>query len=453
MKKFWIGALLILFILGINGCGKKEENVVREPEWETVEEEKETKPVGEGSGIGLADDEVEKKRDEENYGDLVEELIENQSFEVELDEWGEVFFAAALTDESKQPRFMLLKNHEVVYTFPETSKSLDDKFLEVSAVAFRDYNGDGKKDVIVLITYTDGQEMWNEPQIFLQDNSDNMFYLDHPELEGYQVEGPTETGTAFYRDTFLEEFLRKEGMTDSVAALADSWVDYVDYADSLLGIFGAEQQIKLFAKNRETWTAGMDYANDIYCFTLADMSYDGKLTLITSNQGGTGAYTYSEFYQIEDKGELKKLETSFREGDSQPDMIEESMSVYCSFSVSGNKNHFIVHDMLKDSPANYVYRVSSLCIQDGFVLETPLASQMVVYEGEENSARITSEDCNGNELTEAEYENFADTYYSNMGLTKKTASFEWINISSLERASDEEAEEMLRRAYEGFSLK
>lgn len=416
IRSMFFGALLFLTV---SGCGTKEEDVVREPQWKKIEER----------------------------------LIEGQSFEVELDGWGKVFFAAAVPSEGGgTPRFMLIRENEVVYTFPETPGSAGSQFTEVSAVAFQDYNRDGKKDVIVLTGYTDGQKRWNVPEIFLQENPDNMFYLDHPELEEYRVEGSAQTGQDFYRDAFLEEFLSKEGLTDSVESLADSWGEYVDYADSLTGSFGVMRQIKLFAENREIWTEGMDYANDVHRFTIANLGYDGKLTLIAANQGGTGCYTYSEFYQIDEKGGLKKLENSFKEGDSQPDIMEDGMAVYCSFSLSGNRNHFIVHDMLKDSPTTYVYRVNSISVQDDFVLETPLAGRMVIYEGEGDAARISSEDCNGNGLTEEEYENFADTYYSRMGLTKKTAGFQWADVSSLEGVSDEEAEEMLERVYEGFSL-
>lgn len=433
MKRIGMMVFVVLLIGSVNGCGKKEENAVQEPQWETVEERE----------------------------DLAEGLIEDQSFEVELDGWGKVFFAsAAPSEDDGSPHFMLMKDNEVVYTFPETPKSADEKFVQVGAVAFRDYNMDGKKDVLVLVTYSDGLSSWNEPRVFLQENSDNMFYLDYPDMESYRVFQDIESGRkeemggeAFYRDTFLEEYLSKQGLTDSISAFADSWADYVEYLDSLSGNYGVERQIELFAENREIWAQGMDYANDVHCFTLASMGYDGKLTLIVANQGGTGAYTYSEFYQIDEKGELKRLETSFKEGDSQPDIITESMTVYSSFSLAGNRNYFIVHDMLKDSPGSYIYRVSSLSIQDGFILETPLASQTVIYEGEDQSARISSEDCNGNELTEEEYENFADTYYSNMGMTKQTAGFEWVDVRSLEGAGDGEAEVMLKRAYEGFSLR
>lgn len=426
MKKAGIILLMAVLSFGITGCGKSDGEIVAEPQWESVD----------GTKVPFA-----------------EGMIPEQSFETELDGWGKIFFVSVMPQgESGAPRFMLIKNGETVYTFPEPSKNPDGKFEAVSAVAFQDYNKDGKKDVIVLAEYGSGENRRNEAMVFLQENSDNMFYLDHPELKDYKVDGKTETGPSFYRDTFLEEYLSKQKLTERMADLSDSWADYVDYADSLAGSFSTERQIKIFAENRAVWMEGMDYANDVFRFTVAGLSNDGRPVLIVSNQGGTGIYTYSNFYKIDKKGELQKLETSFQEGDSQPDIIRESMTVYSSFSTEGIKNHFIVYDLIKDSPGTYFERVSSLCVSDDFVLETPLASLQTVYEGEGYSANITGEDCSGNALTQEEYENFADTYYGNMGLTKKMAAFKWIDVKTLEGMSDEEAEKLLTEAYEGFSM-
>lgn len=439
MKKAGIILLMAVLSFGITGCGKSDGEIVAEPQWESAD------ASGAGNEKGAGGDGTKVP--------FVEGMIPEQSFETELDGWGKIFFVSVMPQgESGAPEFMLIKNGETVYTFPEPSKNPDGKFEAVSAVAFQDYNKDGKKDVIVLAEYGSGESRRNEAMVFLQENSDNMFYLDHPELKDYKVDGKTETGPSFYRDTFLEEYLSKQKLTERMADLSDSWADYVDYADSLAGSFSTERQIKIFAENRAVWMEGMDYANDVFRFTVAGLSNDGRPVLIVSNQGGTGIYTYSNFYKIDKKGELQKLETSFQEGDSQPDIIRESMTVYSSFSTEGIKNHFIVYDLIKDSPGTYFERVSSLCVSDDFVLETPLASLQTVYEGEGYSAHITGEDCSGNALTKEEYENFADTYYGNMGLTKKMAAFKWIDVKTLEGMSDEEVEKLLTEAYEGFSM-
>ena len=460
MKKAGIILLMAVLSFGITGCGKSDGEIVAEPQWESVDGENNSPNTDNGGALENMDgaDASGAGNEKEAGGDgtkvpFVEGMIPEQSFETELDGWGKVFFASVMPQgESGTPGFMLIKNGETVYTFPETSISPDGKFEAVSAVAFQDYNKDGKKDVIVLAEYGNGENRRSEAMVFLQENSDNMFYLDHPELKDYKVDGKTETGPSFYRDTFLEEYLSKQKLTERMADLSDSWADYVDYADSLAGSFSTERQIKIFAENRAVWMEGMDYANDVFQFTVAGLSNDGRPVLIVSNQGGTGIYTYSNFYKIDKKGELQKLETSFQEGDSQPDIIGESMTVYSSFSAEGIKNHFIVYDLIRDSPVTYLERVSSLCVSDDFVLETPLASLRTVYEGEGHSAHITGEDCGGNALTKEEYENFADTYYGNMGLTKKTATFKWIDVKTLEGRSGEEAEKLLTEAYEGFSM-
>lgn len=451
---------MAILAFGVSGCGKSDEGIVMEPEWESAYGESGSGNTDNGGASESADgkDAAAAENNDGSAGNkeaapLIEGMIPEQSFETELDGWGKVFFASVMPlGESRTPGFLLLKNGETVYTFPETSESTGEKFETVNAVSFQDYNQDGKKDVIVLAAYGSGENRRNEALVFLQENSDNMFYLDHPALKDYRVDGETGAGPSFYRDTFLEEYLSDEGLTERMADLMDSWADYVDYADSLSGSFSAKRQIKIFAQNRAVWMEGMDYANDIFQFTVAGLGNDGRPVLIVSNQGGTGIYTYSSFYKIDKKGQLQKLETSFQEGDSQPDIIGESMTVYSSFSADGIKNHFIVYDLIKDSPDTYFERVSSLCVSDDFVLETPLASQKVVYEGEDYSAHVTSEDCRGNALSEEEYESFADTYYRDMGLTKKTAAFKWIDVKSLEGMSDEEAEKLLAEAYEGFSM-
>lgn len=458
MKNRKIILLTAFLVFCIDGCGKNEKSIIQEPYKEPLHVETGVESKSESTDKENAADLGDAEGTDVNATEMeipsIKGIIKEQSFETKLDDWGQVFFASiAPADNKGEPMFALVKNEDIIYTFPKMEKSTDIEFAEVSAVAFRDYNQDGKQDVIALVTYSDGKQEWNEASIFLQENSDNMFYIDHPDLERYQIEEKAEGGPSFYRDTFLEEYLKTQKLTNSVADLLESWKDYMEYADGTLGILSVGQQIKLFAQNRQIWAKDIEYADDRYCFTLAGLTNDGRPVLIVSNQGGTGMYTYNEFYKIDKNGELQRLETSFKEGDSQPDIIEESMAVYSSFSKEGIKNHFIVGDELKESPDVYVYRISSLNISDDFVLETPLAIQRVVYEGENYSARITSEDCNGNVLTEEEYNAFADTYYENMGMTKKTAFFKWMDVKSLAGMSDKEVEEVLKQTYEGFSMK
>ena len=161
-------------------------------------------------------------------------VIENQTFEIQLNDWGMVTFTSVAPEEnSNDPEFLLVKNDKVIYEFPEIKADASDSFKQISGVKFSDVNMDGKKDVLLLLQYCNDGDSWNMPVIFLQENPDNMMYLDYPNLESYKVEAKTENGTPFYRDTFFEEFLGKQHLTEKLSDMEGVWTDYVEYLDSI----------------------------------------------------------------------------------------------------------------------------------------------------------------------------------------------------------------------------
>lgn len=475
MKKTGIVALLLFLLIGVAGCGQSSGGLSESGSGEVVDELREAgEETDSAEGTSKREKAAEGDKGTAASGTEIEGLIEEQSFMTTLDGWGEVMFASiAPVGSTGEPEFALVKEGEIRYRFPASPGESTDPFTEVSAVSFRDYNGDGKEDIIVLITYGDGTDTRNSPRIFLQENSDDMFYLDHPDLESYRLTGSAvskdavsgtgasgdttgenagaeggKTGAGFYRDTFLEEYLTGQGLTENMSDLLGAWPAYVEYADSFSGYGSSpERQMALFARYKDVWTADVEFADESYCFTVRDLDYDGRMELIVSNYGGTGHYTYSRFYKIDEEEKLKELETSFTEGDSQPDLIVDRATVYSSFSPQGMRDYYLVYDEIKDSPDSYVYRASSLCVTDDFVLETPLATQTVVYEGEDYTPRTSSVDCNGNALSEEEYENFPEKYYDDMGLTKREVSILWTDVSQIKGMSQEEAEAFLKETY------
>lgn len=171
---------------------------------------------------------------EDDLTNSVEGIIENQTFEIDLDEWGKVTFASIEPkDNLNQPNFVLIKNGKIVYEFPKTGINNSDSFEQVSGVKFTDFNMDEKKDILVLIQYSNGENTWNVPAVFLQEFSDNMIYLDYPELESYKVEADTVNGVPFYRDKLLEEYISKQYRTATLSDMEGLWLDYVDYLEGL----------------------------------------------------------------------------------------------------------------------------------------------------------------------------------------------------------------------------
>ena len=230
----------------------------------------------------------------QNMQSLKQRVIEDQTFEIQLDDWGMVTFTSvAPEDNSNKPEFLLMKND------PKITAAISDSFGQVSGVKFSDVNMDGKKDILLLLQYSNDGDSWNMPVIFLQENPDNMMYLDYPNLESYKVEAKTKNGTPFYRDTFFEEFLGKQHLTEKLSDMEGVWTDYAEYLDNILGAtMDIQKQIEVFAQNRDKWATDIDFADEQYKFTLADLDMDGQVELLVSHSGGTGFFSYTSFTML-----------------------------------------------------------------------------------------------------------------------------------------------------------
>ena len=92
-------------------------------------------------------------------------VIAEQSFDVDLNDWGKVRFVSYLPTYDtiwEDVSFVLAKDNQIVYYFPacfENNSTENDSigiFDSVEAVGFQDIDGDNAKDVIVIINYVTG---------------------------------------------------------------------------------------------------------------------------------------------------------------------------------------------------------------------------------------------------------------------------------------------------------
>lgn len=105
--------------------------------------------------------------------------------------WGEVQFVSYLpTYETlwEDVSFVLAKDNQIIYYFPEcyennsTENDSVGMFDSVEAVGFQDIDGDGAKDVIVIINYVTGagpQGMMPRKTIRIFSSQDNGFVIQH----------------------------------------------------------------------------------------------------------------------------------------------------------------------------------------------------------------------------------------------------------------------------------
>lgn len=160
---------LLCFVLGLCACSTKQNE-------ENPNSNSDSSSITDSSATAL-NISLEEKR-----------IIQDQSFNVELNNWGNVRFISYEPDNSihfEDVSFYLMKDDKVIYSFPyycenNSTENYVGLFDSVSAVEFCDVNNDNIKDVIVIINYVTGagpQGMAPRPRvrIFLADKKE--FYL------------------------------------------------------------------------------------------------------------------------------------------------------------------------------------------------------------------------------------------------------------------------------------
>ena len=143
-----------------------------------------------------------------------------------------------------------------------------------------------------------------------------------------------------------------ETATERLSDMEGVWTDYAEYLDSISGAtMDIQKQIEVFAQNRDKWATDIDFADEQYKFTLADLDMDGQVELLVSHSGGTGFFSYTSFYNVDKDGKLKELNTTFSEYESQPDLMdsvsdESDVTVYSNIINGKGCYNYIVYDFM-----------------------------------------------------------------------------------------------------------
>lgn len=376
----------------------------------------------------------ESGREEDQYGSQIEE----QTFDVTLDGWGNVTFAAFMPKENKDGDgdviFKLMRNGETAFDLPgitEDNRRREQHFIKVAAAAFKDYNADGKKDIIIINEYapqSQPEKPYHEVRLYTQAGMGREFFL-----EG----GP------------LTEYLMKNHYSDSIRQVMEGIEEYqaAQKAGTEAKAGDAAQQVQLIAEHAGQWTDTMEEEGVLYFYAVTDLDHNGRLELITSSCQGTGLYTYSYYYEVNENFDgLHNFELSVPEGDSQPDIITDSVPVY--YDSQKNLYYYIFDDTIRGGAGmSYTYKCA-LFINGGKVETIGLGSKGTVFDGD--AVSVTYTDADNREISEDEYLTIADTRFK--GLEKDTASIDWHKADKAEIRSmkREQLVEELLESYKGF---
>ena len=210
-----------------------------------------------------------------------------------------------------------------------------------------------------------------------------------------------------------------------------------------------ERQIQVIADSMDLWVGLTDYGG-IYQYTVTDLDQNGRLELITSINQGTGRFTYSSYYEINEVMDgLTAYELARQEGDSEADIMVDSVPVY--YDSEHDIYHYIFDDYIRYSYTLSHENKRAISLKNGELSETILAYKTTQYM--DSSTTCTFRDGNGNEISNDQYCNAADMIYPSF--SKKEADFSWYlpkTDSPLVTMDRQELIDVLMESYQGFLI-
>lgn len=441
-RKIMILSLAVLAGV-MSGCGKKAASIGMIGGG-TAEESRSVPgitidDVDNQEGKKETEGDMDSSQKETPQPDMPGSQIEDQTFDVTLDGWGDVTFAAFRPEDNVtgdgDAGFKLLKDGKSVYDFPgigEGNRRSGQLFVGVAAVSFKDYNNDGKKDIIIICKY----EQENRPGVSF-----------------HEVRFYTQTGDKKEFDPdngLMQEFLQKNHYSGSIQDVMKGIEEFRGNqgTESASQRGEIEKQIRILTDNRSLWANTMDSEGVSYFYTVADLDRNGRLELITSSKQGTGLFTFSNYFEVNESFDgLTEIDKNRQEGSSETDIIAESAPVF--YNPQSRVSYYIFDNMNRNGAENYESK-SAVSLENGVIVERALAHKRTIPEGQ--TQKVTCTTAEGKDISETEYNNIADTVYG--GLERQNAAFLWNKAESkeeLDRLNADMLGEKLLKSYHKFA--
>ncbi len=217
-------------------------------------------------------------------------------------------------------------------------------------------------------------------------------------------------------------------------------------------------QIALIASQVKKWTK-MDSDSDDgepYCsYAVTDLDQNGRLEIIESSADqGSGRFTTSEYFQVNEAGDdLEQLSISDEEY-SQDDIVSNMDTVY--YDESTGEYHYITGDFATAGAATgFVDTVTFLTLREGSIESELLAvREREALKNGKFRTKYYKMTKKGKEkkLSKLEYdeEEIADSWFS--GCAKSSVDISWFSFDrKISKYTQEELTELLKDSYSKFS--
>lgn len=211
-----------------------------------------------------------------------------------------------------------------------------------------------------------------------------------------------------------------------------------------------DKQLATIVKHFEDWKSYNDEGN--YAYAITDLDHNGRLEIISSNIEGSGWYSYTSIYEVNEKqdGLVKCVFQQEKEGESEADIITTNeWNMY--YDKLNDTYHYILLDDLKINAMDYYQNKRDFVLKDGKITEQFLASKEITYDEMENE-QIKCTNASGENISLEIYERI--DVISLGQFEKKIQNIEWIMNTQMELkdVSQKKLLELLKESYNHFDF-
>lgn len=248
---------------------------------------------------------------------------------------------------------------------------------------------------------------------------------------------------------FLQEKLGKEESSTTELTTTEETTTEAPTTETpteLMPEMPYEDQIALLAVNAQQWVK-TDPAIP-YSFAVTDLDRNGRLEIITSICMGTGIFTYTDIWEVNETYDgVMCCETDFDEYYSQADIIDSGLAAFERDGIY----YYIVTDYIRSGYAYNAEETRSLCLKNGAYSETLLAYRVteVSVDYEETTTYYNAD---GEVISEAEYAMMPEMYF--LDAKPYTATLGWISFyeNEIEVMDTLAWESVLTESWQSFGL-
>ena len=193
------------------------------------------------------------------------------------------------------------------------------------------------------------------------------------------------------------------------------------------------RQLSLIAQNRQLWLEDYESLGYIVHYAVTDLDQNGRYEIIISGMGGTGLYTTSRIFEVNESLDgITECITDFLEG-SEPDLVEEVWERYLDENFLP---HYVVEDITRNGMYGAFLATMELVMEEGKISTNYLAGkETIAGENQEDDYTIIFTDSAGNVISEEEYNNIVADYFA--GYEREEKKIGWQDVTELKESTEE----------------